>query len=807
MRAPLSFAWRNVVFGRDAGDPWALFRVYTASYAGLSTADKLGFLSSMASYACAVEADFQVLRVTRAWSAASYAAAAGSMLDREHGHPRRLATLIGSHEAVIDAGGAAEADVFLAVSLAGASGAAGPATRLLGDLRRAFGLGDARGVTQRRLDHILDAEAVAFSRAADYLDVDRVSTAELQWLLRRSALRGLAEPWCDAMWHPQALVLDAEDENGGRRFRPLEAQMTALLDRPMTVERDQLIIDGVHQAVLVAGAFPETIQFPGRQAELLFAPLEAVGFPVDACFAARWIPNDAALALVRRRIVDADHAFAEESRGDHGPTAQTAARPDLVRDLEEELTATDRPPLLRGQLSYAIGAPSPLELDDRVRRLRRELAPISLHRPKDIQLPLWVGHLPGQLPRVRRYDDVFLPEQLGAMVPTATHAVGARTGLLIGHTLTGSRQPVLLDVAEGSRNDLTPAILCTGVPGGGKTVTAQLIALHAFIIGSRVVDIDPKGDHRLADVIGQEHVEHIEISASGRDRGMLDPLRIAPQDLRVELAYSFLTELLPAPVAPNWQTEIRAAVAEVVERGGRSSGLVLDRLEQGGEDAQAAARAMEIHAGSGLVQLGFADRASPPPPEARSPVTSLRIENLTLPDAGTPKAELSPEERTGRALLRLLAVQALDLARSDRDQHKVLVLEEVSQLIGDVVGLSLIKRIVKLCRGQNGTPILIDQLMEGVEAIVDLVGCFFAFGVQSKHEAARVIDRLGLDPEDASLLAQQQSFRQGRCLMRDYEGRVGAVQIDLVDPRLLRALNTTPSDRRAAEDDDQIALL
>jgi hypothetical protein len=223
VRAPLTFAWRNVVFGADVDDPWALFRIHTASYAGLPTAGKVDFLASLASYACAVEADFQLLRVTRAWSSASYAAAARSMLDRDHGHGDRLGALVASHEAVIDTGGAAEPDVFLAVSLAGLSGTTGAVARLLIDLRRVFGLRDARAITQRHLDEVLDAEAVAYARVADYLDVDRVSTMELQWLVRRSALRGLSEPWCDAMWQPQALVLDADDPDGGRRFRPLEA--------------------------------------------------------------------------------------------------------------------------------------------------------------------------------------------------------------------------------------------------------------------------------------------------------------------------------------------------------------------------------------------------------------------------------------------------------------------------------------------------------------------------------------------------------------------------------------------------------
>jgi hypothetical protein len=806
VRPPLSFAWRNVLFGRDAADAWALFRVHTASYAGLSTAAKIERLAALASYAAAAEVDFQILRVSRAASSSQYARTARQMLDPVHGQDARLAALIAEHATAIDGYGAATAEVFLAVRLDAPSGFSGSLAGVLGDVRRRVGLRDARGISQRRLDEVLDHEATAYGRAGDYLDVERASTAELQWLLRRTALRGVGEPQSDEHWRPQALVLDAEDEDGGRRFRPLEAQLMALLEEPIIVERDRLIVGEVHQAVLVAGALPETTTFPGRQAELLFAPLEAVGFPVDATFSARWIPNDAALSLVRRRIVDADHAFAEESHGDHGPTARTAVRPDLVRELEDELTATDRPPLLRGQVSFAVGAWSADELEERVRRLRRELAPIALHRPKDIQLPLWLGHLPAQLPRVRRYDDVFLPEQLGAMVPTATHAVGARTGLLIGHTLSGSPQPVLFDATEGSREDDTPAVLCTGTPGRGKTATAQLLAAGAFMTGSAVVDIDPKGDHRLAEAIGEEHVDHVEITAGDRDRGRLDPMRIAPLDMRVELAYSFLTELLPAPVPPTWQTEIRAAVAEAVDRGARSSGLILDRLEQGGDDARAAARALEIHAGSGLVQLGFADRATAPPPAVQKPVTSMRIVNLVLPESGTPRAELTPEERTGRALLRLLAVHAMDLLGSDRSRHKLLILEEVSQLVGDVVGLSLVMRIVKWCRSQNGTPVLIDQLLDGLQAVIDLVGWHFAFGVKTEREAKRVIAHLGLDVDDAALVARQQRFRRGQCLVRDYEGRVGAVQIDLGS--LLKQLTTTPPRRGAGvEDDDQMALL
>jgi hypothetical protein len=77
------------------------------------------------------------------------------------------------------------------------------------------------------------------------------------------------------------------------------------------------------------------------------------------------------------------------------------------------------------------------------------------------------------------------------------------------------------------------------------------------------------------------------------------------------------------------------------------------------------------------------------------------------------------------------------------------------------------------------------------------VGCFFAFGVETDAEAKRVLALLGLDESDPSLCARLRGFRRGRCLLRDYEGRVGTVQIDLADDELLAALDTTPAVRRA----------
>src|SRR5204863_347078 len=221
------------------------------------------------------------------------------------------------------------------------------------------------------------------------------------------------------------------------------------------------------QALLTVGALPETVTFPGRQAELLFAPIEALRFPVDAAVSARWLPNSEAIALARRKVVDADNVFGEESHGDHGPSARTVERPAAARELEEYLTSSERPPLLRATISLAV---------------------------------------------------------------------------------------------------------------------------------------DPKGDHRLDALVGVDHVEHIELRPGPRDRGLLDPFRIASEDTRADLAYSFLIDVLPAPVPPAWQTEIRDAVDTVAALGARTCGEILATLERGAEAATEAARALRVHARSGLRQ-------------------------------------------------------------------------------------------------------------------------------------------------------------------------------------------------------------
>src|SRR6202011_5834895 len=235
-----------------------------------------------------------------------------------------------------------------------------------------------------------------------------------------------------------------------------------------------------------------------------------------------------------------------ESDGEQGVTDLGYQRTQEARDLLAYLQASSRPPLLRATLAIAVAANDEHELEERVEMCRRAYGEIRLYRPLGDQLQLFLQHLPAQRTRVAGYDDTLTTEQVAAMMPTAAHAVGSRKGFYLGYTLSGSRQPVRFNLREGSDSDRNTTILSVGALGSGKNTLAQKLKYEGFLLGARVIDCDPKGDHRfhLLDEVAP-HVECVTLRPDPSLRGVLDPLRVAPEQLRQDTAVSFLRDLLP----------------------------------------------------------------------------------------------------------------------------------------------------------------------------------------------------------------------------------------------------------------------
>jgi AAA-like domain len=796
----------NCLFASGLDDGWAAFALRTFSYAWLSAEEKRLRFIELQSALEALDADVQVLRVSGRWAGEYGERTLGALADRHRQLRRRY---IEHHAERLAQIRARRPEVFLLVSLREperdvASFLSSTIQRHPRALRGL--LGQALSNRGRRLLSARELEAVrvradqAHARLAAHLPVRPARGVELQWLVRRGFCRGLGEPAVEGLHEPRALAFE---RNGEAVLAPLEGDLLRWMDgwiehrgRVLRIESE---LGCSWQAQLVLGALPECVEFPGRRAELMFAPIESLGFDADLTLNARFLPNELALRIARRRIQDADQIARAESEGEQGVSDLGYRRTQEARDLLSHLQSSRRPPLLRATLGIAIGAPSEELLEERVEQCRHAYGEIRLHRPLGDQLELFLQHLPGQRTRVLGYDDTLTPEQVAAMMPAATHEVGSRKGFHLGRTLSGSGRPVLFNLSEGSESNCNTAILSVGALGTGKTTLDQKLKYEAFLLGARVIDCDPKGDHRLhlLDEVAP-HAERIELRPDPALRGMLDPLRVAPEHLRQDVASSFLRDLLPGRAEPAWETAVVGAVDRVLHRTASATCLeVVKALREGDETEVAVGKALEVYSRSGLTQLGFADASVKLPSVGSKQVTYLPIRDLPGPEPGTPRAEYSQAERVGVQIVRLIAMFATHLMAAERSRLKIFSFDEGWRLLGDPVGRTLLASLQRMGRSELAVPIVSTQLVTDTllgerGSLENLLGATFVFGMRSEAEAARALRLLGLDPEDRRMRAALLDFDTGRCLFRDHRGRIEAIQVEVVMPALLHAFSTTP---------------
>jgi uncharacterized protein YbdZ (MbtH family) len=348
-------------------------------------------------------ADFSLWRVNRAYPAGEYVDHTEGLLDARHQDPAAWRAFLEGHQQRLRELSSHTPEVYLAVSLAGqqptgvGSGLLRGADRVRRRVEELAGIASGAPVTGGELSELVTREQRSYERLRSVVPARRASTTELQWLLARTVCRGISEAKLDAHWQPDALIVSAP---GGRvAFEPLGHDLRRCAQAAVT-ERDQhLVLDcekgRSFQALLTLGVLAEAPEFPGWSAEVLFAPLESLPWPVDTVLHARWLGNRDALAQVRKRIADVEHAYHEQLAGAaHGPSVLAGFDRVLAREYEAQLQAGGHPPMLYAQIGLALGAPTLEELERRVAVLKEQYGDITLHRPVGVQYRLWLQHLP-----------------------------------------------------------------------------------------------------------------------------------------------------------------------------------------------------------------------------------------------------------------------------------------------------------------------------------------------------------------------------------------------------------------------------
>ena len=90
-RQPITFMYGNLVWGPHSDEVWAVYELEMHSYEGRPRRGKIDLMGDLADAADGLEADFQLLRISRQWSLEDYAAGADATVDARHGHLDRVA--------------------------------------------------------------------------------------------------------------------------------------------------------------------------------------------------------------------------------------------------------------------------------------------------------------------------------------------------------------------------------------------------------------------------------------------------------------------------------------------------------------------------------------------------------------------------------------------------------------------------------------------------------------------------------------------------------------------------------------------
>lgn len=783
-KLPVQSVFENVLAAN--GNAAAVYRAQTTSFAFLSTTQKEQLHARLAWWMLKVEADFSIYRVCREYPADAYVADVVNLLDERYADRARWEQLLRKHAEHVRSMRSFTPEVYVVVSLK----PGGMISRHPREMMRG----------RRDLALVRDAEQSAFEALCDSLQARRATTLEIQWLLRRAAVRGVCEPHVDPHWSPPALSLDGGVWSAGRA--DVQQFMAAVTERSRT-----LVVEGEdgasRQAVLAMGPLPKVSEYPGN-AELLFAPLESLSFPVDAVAHVKWISNRTMQTKADNAVKDARNAIEDAAARllDH----QTSRRLDEARNIQDYYATEPYPPGMRACLSLAVGGSDDDELSDRLKRLRRAYGSVHLYQPHALQAEMYGDHLlrPDGA-QVRDYQRVVTREQLAAMMPIGSHQAGAERGVYIAHTIPGAARPVTYNPLEASQTNRAGAVMLCGTLGGGKTMAGQLLVSHAALRGSLVVDIDPRPDHSLERLPGLEGRVHvISLANVEGNRGLLDPLVVAPAELREELASSYMMEILPQ-AKPEWQTEIIDAVRAVLREEYPCSWRVVERLlSSEDEHAYAAGKALRVWAEWGLGKLAFG-QGGLREVEAEMPVTTIKASALTLPPAGTSRESYDQSERISVATLKLIAAYAMRLVSRDVSVHKVLMLDEAHALTGTSDGRRFLERLIRMGRSMNITVVLASQLLGDLAELEELIGVRFSFRQETDEQARANIRMHGLDDSNERLVSMLRNFTEGRCLMRGLDGRVAAVRFDVVDPEFLRAADTNPTSIDVAELERQVA--
>ena len=617
---PLRYARRNILIG-PGGEAAALYRADTTAYPFLPTSEKWALLCRLERFAHLAGADFSLWRVQRAYPAERYRRRArrASSTPR-HGDPEGWRRYLEGHEDAAAPSSAPTSPRSTSPSRwprpRAARARCAPSGGCAAGSRSWPASGRRAPISGAELEALAAAEQRTFDRLSGAIALQRASTARAavaaapRRLPRRRRAGARPSTGSPTRW-------SSSRPTARRAYEPLEHDLWRCANAPATEdpgEPPSLVVEAEEgtsfQAFLCAGSLAEEAEFPGA-AELLFAPAEDAGFPVDAVLHARVgrQPRGAragAQAHPRRRArlpraargrERSRRCWPRRTASSPASTRRSCSPPRTRRCCGPRSRSRSAPPTAR---SWSAGSARCASASATWRCTARAACST---RSSSTTCPSPAAA------SVPDYVQQMTVEQFGAMVPIASAQVGSPDGIYIGYCpgRRAARSATTRPRRRARRGP--PAVLLAGTLGSRQDArrAGDRLRRPAPRLAGRRLRSQARPRPGGASPSWQGEVEVLELSGDPSHRGKLDPLRD-----RAARAARGAGLQLPAGAAARPAALLGGRDRPRRPRrgaGGRAEPALRDRAaarQRGRAPRREAGEALEVLSDFGLARLGFA---------------------------------------------------------------------------------------------------------------------------------------------------------------------------------------------------------
>lgn len=681
-----------------------------------------------------------------------------------------------------------------------------------------LGLSDNE-ITTEKYKRFLRLEGEVYKTLSGCMSMKRATPSEIQWLLKRSVLRGTGKvpqlnrtvktDTQDGRWYKEYTTdwtpcLEQGKLGRVEYYRPNKADVSNLFEGRLSCNGNKGVrvvhADGVvsYQSYIVLTGIPDALQFPG--CEWIYQ-LQQLPLPLEICIDLENTNNKKARDELNKKGVEINTQYENVMRANvQMPNALNVAQLQLDT-LRQELE-DNKLPMSNVRVSICVSGDQEEQLDDNVKLLMEALAELDFTtaRPIADQMKLFYQHLPGTESYAAAFNRKMSAFMLACGIFGASNTVGDDVGYYFG---SANGKPAYLRLGQACLCDSSPAGSFYGGLGQGKSLNANVLLFLHVLFGAYGLVICPKGErsHWQSMPILGPYVNMVEFSVEPKNKGKLDPFNIFRDNIHeaTALATNILMDLLE--IAPKSDEHIilleclnRVQLLQLPSMEALLSEILrVPRSDIYFTSAQKLHRTLQALKANGMVQLFFGN-GSENAIAINGRLNVIMLNGITLPDRDTNKKDYSPEEKNATLLMSVISSISKKFAHLHPGREKVTLIDESWMLTATTAGSSLMEYHSRMGRS------LFHVLLLNGHSVLDLpsekmrgaITYKFCFNPKDEKEAVRMLEYMRLDQTDTNV-AVLMNLRPGECLFSDLYDRVALLHFDPVFDDIFNFFKTTPT--------------